>query len=400
MSAERHARAKAVFLAALEVPEAERAAFVASRCGGGEDGEALAAEVTSLLAHASDAPLLREPERRPEPPRGAADDPLGLVGAVLDERYRVEAFVAEGGFSFVYRARQIRWDRAVALKLFKVARGAEEEVRAAFLKEGALLAELSRHTTAIVQSYDVGTWVTPAGEPVLFTALEWLEGQTLGALVAAERRAGAPPWPIARVLEVLGPVAEALAVAHAAGVAHRDVKPGNIVMVEAGDRRATKLLDFGVAKVAAEHERGFQGTGGQVRAFTIGYAAPEQLSKRHGPTGPWTDVYALALLCVELLAGRAATGEEDAVRALRRFFDADARPTPARLGFALPRPLDAVLERALALEPAARFPDAAAFWRALVEAARPTPRRGWWPLAVGAALLAGAAAVIAAMTMR
>lgn len=390
-----HRRVKALFMGALDLPPPARADFLAEHCA---DDPALHDEVASLLAHVSDTPLLESGEPRPE--RAAHDecDPLGLVGVTLDDRYRVEAYVAEGGFGFVYRALHLRWSRPVAVKVFRpeLDHQDREELRDAFVKEGALLNELSRRTTAIVQSYDIGTWERPDGRTLLFTVLEWLDGTSL-----ADARAPGVRWPLERVVETLGPVAEALGVAHRHGVAHRDVKPSNIFLVDEAGATTTKLLDFGVAKVAAERRRGFASTGGKVTAFTIDYAAPEQIDRAHGPTGPWTDVYALALVCVELLSGRRPYDEDDVLAAMALARDAERRPTPGAAGVSVADAVEAVFARALAVATGDRHPDAEAFWADLADARqRPALSAdigarsrgvGWWV----AAGLAGAAALLA-----
>lgn len=364
--AERYRQIRALFLTAQERPADQRLAWLADTCPDPE----VRAEVESLLAHVDETPILAE-----DVARGALEhedvsnlDPLGLIGVTLDDRYRVEAHVAEGGFGHVYRATHLRWQRPVAVKVFKPFLSADDtELRAAFIKEGGLLTELSRKTTAIVQSYDIGTWQPARGPALLFTVLEWLDGRPLSALL----REDAGPWPLERVLAVLSPVAGALAVAHSAGVAHRDIKPGNIFLVEEVGVPTVKLLDFGVAKVAAERARGFQSTGGKVTAFTLGYAAPEQIARSHGPTGPWTDVYALALVAAELLAGRRAYGDE-VLQALTQARDPHRRPTPRTLGATVSDRVEAVFATALAVDPAARPQDAQRFWAAL-EAALAAP---------------------------
>ncbi len=387
MDPARYARVKDVFFEARELPAPERETFLDAACGA---DAGLRAEVASLLSHDVEAPLIdsRPPTLPGEaPPPADPADPLALVGAVLDERYRVDAYVAEGGFGYVYRAWHVRWSRPVAVKVFKPQLSVveAEELKQAFIKEGALLNELSRKTTAIVQSYDVGTFIRPDGTPLLFTVLEWLEGRSLHE----EARATPGPWPLVRVLATLAPVAEALAVAHASGVAHRDVKPRNIMLGE-----SAKLLDFGVAKVAAERGRGFQSTGGKLTAFTVDYAAPEQISKMHGPTGPWTDVHALALVCVELLAGRHPLGEVDVVKAMARLRDPARRPTPRTAGVEVSDAVEAVFAKALAVEPSERFQDVGAFFTALRDAAAaPAPPRrapgAWalWGAAVGVVIV-------------
>ncbi|MEZ4474694.1 MAG: serine/threonine-protein kinase [bacterium] len=382
-AAARHAQVRALFLAAQDVPPGERSSWLAGAC---DDAE-VAAEVASLLDHVVEEPLL-EQEVAAEPGLDEAD-PLGLVGVTLDDRYAVERFVAAGGFGFVYRARQIRWDRPVAVKVFRPTFSAADEawLHQAFVKEGALLTSLSRRTTGIVQSYDLSSWERPDGSRLLYTVLEWLDGRPLSAAL------GDGAWSLDRTLAVIRPVAQALAVVHEAGVAHRDVKPGNIFLVEEEGVVGVKLLDFGVAKVAAERAGGFKSTAGKVSAFTVGYAAPEQLSRSVGATGPWTDVYALALVAVEMLAGQRPYGDDsDVIRAMARARDPVRRPTPRSLGVDVPAAVEAVFAQALAVEPARRHPDAGAFLRALEAALAAPPPRRWLRWALPAALAAAGVA--------
>jgi len=368
----RYAEVKAIFLDALERPVSEREALVRRRAG---DDDGLAREVLELLAHQTNEPLLR-----------ADTDPLGIVGEVVDARYRVVSLVGEGGFSWVYRAEHVRWEKPVALKILKLGdgTGVESEVARAFVREGALLDDLSRRTSSIVRSYDVGTWRTPSGRSVLFTALEWLEGETLAERLRRERARGeAPGWSLPEVLRTLEPVARALAVAHEAGVAHRDVKPSNVFLATSEGGERVKLLDFGVAKVAAG-DGGFHASTGAGRAVTFAYAAPEQVLRAHGPTGPWTDVYALALVAVELLGGRHPTRGKDVEETMARACDPRHRPTPRAEGVAVSDALEEVFAAALAVSTDARPRDAGRFWDALTAACadaspvtpRSSPSRG------------------------
>ena len=110
-------------------------------------------------------------------------DPLNLVGTTIAEKYLVESVVGEGGFAIVYRAMHLVWKRAVAITAFRALGDYSEERRAqlveAFIQEGALLAELSERSAAIVQARDIGTITTPDGHWMPYMVLEWLEGLTL-----------------------------------------------------------------------------------------------------------------------------------------------------------------------------------------------------------------------------
>ena len=253
-------------------------------------------------------------------------DPLQLVGTTIGDKYAVESIVGEGGFAIVYRAMHLIWKRPVAIKAFKAMGSFGEKDRERlfeeFVREGKLLAELSERSAAICQARDIGTMTTPSGVWAPYMVLEWLEGFTLERVLADERASGLPLRTAAQAVHLLEPVAEALALAHGRGIAHRDVKPGNVMI--SGDPRSdsctVKLLDFGIAKVVQDAQKmagAFSQTSGQITSFTPAYGAPEQFSRAQGSTGPWTDVFALALMFGEIVSGKdAAPG---------------GRPRPARL---------------------------------------------------------------------
>ncbi len=269
------------------------------------------------------------PPNRPEPPSCPAATPYSSSVRTIAEKYAVESVVGEGGFATVYKATHLIWKRPVALKVFKALGDFSEKDRQKlldeFIQEGALLADLSARTAAIVQARDIGMLDGDGAQGVPYMVLEWLEGATLEAVLG--RREGARTCPLrtaAEAVHLLDPAAEALALAHRKGIAHRDVKPGNIFVL--GDPRGdatVKLLDFGIAKVVSDAQKmagTFTKTSGQVTSFTPAYGAPEQFSRTHGATGPWTDVFALALIVVETITGqRAARGRRlHAARRARR----------------------------------------------------------------------------------
>jgi eukaryotic-like serine/threonine-protein kinase len=324
-------------------------------------------------------------------------DTLGLIGRTIAEKYAVESVVGEGGFATVYRAKHLIWNRPVALKVFKAlgdfSESNREKLLEEFIQEGAILADLSARSAAIVQARDIGMLDTDHGVRIPFMVLEWLEGATLEAVLLDERSRALPLRTMAEMVRLLDPASEALALAHRKGVAHRDVKPGNIFVI--GDARGdatVKLLDFGIAKVATDAQKmagTFAKTSGQVTSFTPAYGAPEQFSRLHGSTGPWTDVFALALIAVETVAGREPLEGDDFVQLAVASGNADRRPTPRTLGVSVSDEVEAVFAKALAIKPADRWQTAGEFWNALRVAVALAPMRGMTETAPSSSALVG-----------
>jgi eukaryotic-like serine/threonine-protein kinase len=306
-------------------------------------------------------------------------DPLGLLGATLAGKYDVERLVAETEFSAVYQAHHRILRRPVAIKAFK-APGLDESLRQqlleSFVTEGALLMDLSERCAAVCQARDVASVVTESGHWVPYLVLEWLEGEPLDVVLARERRQGIAPRTVVQAMRLLEPVAQALAVAHERGIAHRDVKPGNVIILADATAHgvACKLIDFGSAKVA-RNQAGLGGEGAAGRLFTPMYAAPEQFLPRLpgrpllGVAGPWTDVFALALLLVELWTGREPRRGESVAELAHSAWSLDVRPTPRTLGATVSDELERVMARAVALRPLDRYASVRAFWSALEQAA-------------------------------
>ena len=310
------------------------------------------------------------------------EDQLRLVGTTLEGKYRIDEVVASGGFALVYRAMHLAWNRPVAIKAFYALADLPEASRAKlveeFVREGALLAELSERSAAIVQARDVGTLTTASGDHVPYMILEWLDGATLEAVLRDERARGEPLRTAAEMVALLDPIAEALALAHRKGIAHRDVKPPNIYIL--GNPRAAhctlKLLDFGIAKVVQDAQKiggSFTKTSGNVTSFTPAYAAPEQFSRTHGATGPWTDVFALALVASEVLSGKAPLQGDSFVQLGYAAADRTTRPTPRTLGVAISDEVEVVFAKALSVTPSDRYQTADEFWNALRKALAMAP---------------------------
>jgi eukaryotic-like serine/threonine-protein kinase len=201
--------------------------------------------------------------------------------------------------------------------------------------------------------------------------LEWLEGKPLDELLDQESLAGAPPWSLAQVVPLLGQAASALDVAHGKGIAHRDIKPANLFVLGEGarDGQATlKVLDFGVAKMMSDNTQlkaALAKTGMGITSFTPQYGAPEQFNRSYGATGPWTDVYALALVAVEMLCGRCALDGDDLIQLAFASGNPEKRPTPRGMGVAVSDAVERVFQRALAVAPQDRYARAREFWRDL-----------------------------------
>ncbi|MEP7119845.1 MAG: bifunctional serine/threonine-protein kinase/formylglycine-generating enzyme family protein [Byssovorax sp.] len=303
-------------------------------------------------------------------------DPFGWVGATIDAKYRVDAVAGEGGFGVVYRGHHLGFDEPVAIKVLKLPAAIEgverERFHQNFLAEGRLLHRLSRAHAGIVQALDVGAAVSPSGIWTPFLVLEWLEGTALDRELSERRARGEHGRSVREAIALLDPAASALAAAHAQGIAHRDIKPANLFLVKVAGAPTLKVLDFGIAKVLGEMAdltRALVETGGSIKAFTPQYGAPEQFHRRYGATGPWTDVFAFALLFVEIVSGKVALDGGDTTQLYILSTDPVQRPTLRAAGVDVGDALEKVLSKALAIEPRERYLDVGAFWDALREAA-------------------------------
>ena len=309
---------------------------------------------------------------------GAAEDRFGIVGRVIAGAYHVERVVAEGGFGVVYRAQHGGFRAPIALKCLKVPQHLKDEHQARFLEhfreEAEVMFRLSASTPNVVRPLHVDVMTTPNGAFVPFLVLEWLEGETLDAIIRGRRAARKPPLVIGEVVRLLEPVAQALDRAHhfdgprgKETIVHCDLKPENVFVADVGGERVVKILDFGVAKVRSAATRA-GGTSEAVSLFTPAYGAPEQWNPASfGEAGPWTDVWGLALTIVETLVGEPVISG-DHQRIMKQVLDRARRPTPRTHGVELPDAIESVLARALAVDPRERPRDAGVFWKAVTQA--------------------------------
>lgn len=315
------------------------------------------------------------------------EDVFEIVGSVVGGAYNVEAVVAEGGFAVVYRAYHGAFHAPVALKCLKVpnVKGADQrEFLERFREEGEVLFRLSMSIPAVVRPLHVDAFENARGVFIPYMALEWLEGESLDVLIARRREQGLPPLSPRRVVRLLSGVARALERAHKfpgpdgpVSIIHRDLKPDNIVVATVNGEEVVKVLDFGIAKVksVASQAAGRMSQDGSQAAvpFTPGYAAPEQwFPKRFGQTGPWTDVWGLALSAVEAMSGKPAIDGDHAAM-MGTAVDEKRRPTPRSEGVQVSDQVEAIFQRALAVDPRNRYQDVGRFWDDL-ESALGMPR--------------------------
>lgn len=295
-----------------------------------------------------------------------AEEPVqhGPCGTTVD-RYAVLRRIGGGGMGAVYRARHTVLDQDVALKILHPRLAARHEVIERFVREARTAAAL--RDPRIVQVYDSG--VTPDG--TAFLAMELLQGEPLEALVERES-----PMQPGRAVPLVAEVLEVLALAHDRGVVHRDLKPANVfVLRDAAGQESVKLLDFGISKTVDAVE-GVSLTQTGVLLGTPVYMAPEQVTNAKN-IDRRADLYAAGVMLYEMLSGRLPhTGQHTAEILVRLMTEA---PTPlATVAPGTNPALCAVVERAMARDPAGRFDDARSFaaaLRAAVSAADPDPGR-------------------------
>jgi predicted ATPase/class 3 adenylate cyclase len=252
--------------------------------------------------------------------------------------YLLEEQVGEGGMAVVFRARDERLDRLVALKVLAPALAADADYRERFLRE-------SRAAAAVDDPHIIPVYEAGEAGGVLFIAMRYVPGRDVRTLL---RREG--PLSAGRAAAIISAVASALDAAHAAGLVHRDVKPANMLMdARAGRPDHVYLSDFGLSKPALA-ATGLTHTGQFLG--TLDYVAPEQLGGQ--PVDGRSDQYALACAAFELLAGSPPFHREDAMAVMYGHISQPPPPLTSQRPD-LPAAADQVLARALAKAPADRY---------------------------------------------
>ena len=258
-------------------------------------------------------------------------------------RYEVLREIGRGAMGIVYEARDPALDRTVALKVIQPAAEADElqAYEERFLTEARVAAALQH--PGIVVVHDVGR---DPGSGALFIALELLRGRTLADLASD----GPVDWPV--VMRIVAQVARALDHAHRSGVVHRDIKPANVIVLPSGE---AKVTDFGIARLESARQR--LTTTGEFIGTPL-YTAPEQA--RVEDVDGRADVFSLASVAYTLLTGRPPFLAPTIPGIVHRVVYDEPEP-PSRLVPGLPPDVERVLTRALAKDPAERYPTAEAF---------------------------------------
>ncbi|GIH07730.1 hypothetical protein Rhe02_57970 [Rhizocola hellebori] len=285
------------------------------------------------------------------------------VGATLRDRYQLVALVARGGMGEVWSAQDTVLGRRVAVKVLLPNLAGNPGFAARFLAEARAMAALSH--PGIVEIYDYGQ-----ADGLAFLVMQFVEGESLVSLI---RRTG--PVTPQRAMQLVVQAADAIEAAHRQGIVHRDVKPANLLL-RADGRLA--LSDFGIARILATDRL----TVGEQIVGTSSYLAPEQVTGHE--IGPATDVYALGVVAYELLTGSRPFEADTPFGVALKHVHEDPPPLPETIA----EPVREVVLRAMAKDPAARWPSAAALAHAAATAIGMTLPTGPMPTAVVGAVTA------------
>ena len=281
---------------------------------------------------------------------------------VLSGRYRVDDLIGQGGMASVFRGYDVKLDRPVAIKILAPALTLDETFRARFRLEAQAASRMSHPT--IVRVFDAGEdrEVDAAGDEhaVPYIVMELVEGKTLKQVIDRG------PVEPATTVRYMNGILDALAYSHRAGVVHRDIKPGNIMITPLG---GVKVMDFGIARAVSDSSSTVAETTQIIG--TAAYFSPEQAKGE--PVDARTDLYSAGVVLFELLTGRQPFRGETAVAVAYQHVSETAE-APSQLDEDIPAAIDAVVARALSKNPHERYQSASEFRAALDAAADPARR--------------------------
>jgi hypothetical protein len=294
--------------------------------------------------------LERSPsDHNPESDTALAAPPSSLIGQTLGGRYRVSALLGSGGMGAVYRAEHMELKKTVALKVLNQEMASHREAALRFEREAMVSAQIQHPN--VVSATDSGR--LPDGS--LYLVLEYVSGRSLRDLVNDEGRLSP-----ARALAIGAQIAEALGAAHRAQVVHRDLKPGNIMLLTEGDNpEFVKVLDFGLARVAGDSAPGEPLTRTGSVFGTPEYMSPEQA--RGEVVDHRADLYALGVILYELLSGKQPFIAPELVAILIKHIQEPPPPLPGDV----PAPIAQYVMSLLDKEPSRRPADARQVAKAL-----------------------------------
>jgi len=285
---------------------------------------------------------------------------------VLSGRYRIDEPIGRGGMASVYRGYDLTLGREVAIKILDRELADDNAFRTRFRLEAQAASRMAHPT--IVRVYDAGedSLTAPDGtvRPVPFIVMELVKGRLLKEIIAAG------PVPVTDAVRYVDGILEALEYSHRAGVVHRDIKPGNVMVTDAGQ---VKVMDFGIARAVSDSSSTVAETT-QILG-TAAYFSPEQAKGE--PVDARADVYSTGVVLYELLTGRQPFRGESPVAVAYQHVSEAPLP-PSEVNDTVPRALDTVALRALAKDPFQRYQDAAGFREALdatVDGRQPSKRQ-------------------------